>query len=107
MKQIFYLISISLIFFSCAKANKPLEIDNTQMGYEITNIYSTKGIAKDVEIGENAIFVAEDQYGFSIFDKNTAVRLAQVDTLPVGNDYFDDIKLLALSENTDTLWVYK
>ena len=103
MKRFFYLLIISTIVFSCAKANKPLEIDNTEMGYEITNIYSTNGISQDVEIGPDNIFVAEDQYGFSIFNKATSEKVAQVDSLPVGTDYFTSVKLLTLSENTDTL----
>jgi len=104
MKKLFYLILLLFFAFSCAKANDPVKETSTDMGYEITNIYSTNGIAQDVAIGTDKIYIAEDQYGFSIYDKSTAEQITQVDSF--SSNYYSAVRLISLCENTNTLWIY-
>lgn len=105
MKQIFYLIILTIIIVSCAEANDPVEIeDSSDFSYEITNIYSTNGIAQDVDISDDYVFIAEDQYGFSIFEKESGAMTCRVDSF-AGN-FYSDVRLISYSDDTELLWVY-
>ncbi len=69
MKNIFLMLIITLIIFSCAKPNKTFQPEPSQV--QIDKFYQTRGYARDFTIDDNHLFVAVDQNGFSIFDMNT------------------------------------
>jgi len=91
---------ISLLILGCAKASNPVKIDIVQ---EEIN-YPTVGIPQDMIVTDNAIFVAEDQAGFSVFDRTTgelATRITSTDPY----SYFSNIRQLAYAPYQDYLFV--
>ena len=67
------LLLIVVLTFGCAKPNEP-NINNI---LEIEQIYPTTGYAKDFYLSENMIFVAQDDVGFILFDRNIGNTLGE------------------------------
>ncbi|MBL7108273.1 MAG: hypothetical protein ISS38_03150, partial [Candidatus Cloacimonetes bacterium] len=90
----FFLIIV--VIFGCAKPNEP-NINNI---LEIEQIYPTVGEARDVYVSDNFIYIAEDQGGFSIYDKN--------DNTLVCHYYgsIENARLISVVEEDSLLFVY-
>jgi hypothetical protein len=61
-------ISFALLM-SCSKANTPFQIVDSV--FTVITTYRTHGYPFDFGVTEDFVFVAEDQLGFSYFDRNT------------------------------------
>jgi len=94
------ILIVCLIILGCAKASNPVSIDIVQE--EI--LYPTVGIPQDMIVTETAIFVAEDQAGFSIYDRTTENSIVRI-TSPDPYSYFSNIRQLAYAPYHDYLFV--
>jgi len=85
------------IFAGCAKLNEPAK--NADI-LNIEHIYRSEGYAMDTFVTDQHIYIAEDQAGFSIYDRNSDSLLTQ---------YYGDIenaRLIAAVEEDSILFVY-
>lgn len=91
------LIVTTLILSTCAKWIEP--IINKDI-LEIDHIYSTTGYARDVYISDSLVYIAEDQAGFSIYDRNNDTLICH---------YYGSIenaRLISAVEEESLLFIY-
>ena len=96
------LVLASIFLWGCAKATDPLE--NVDV-VTVERIYETVGIPEDMIITDAVIYVAEDQAGFSIFDR-TAGALASRITMQDDFIHLSNIKQLGYAEYYQKLFVF-
>lgn len=99
----FVVMSLFVFLFSCAEPTNP-EIDNGSEPTKILSLksfYQTQGYVRDISIGDNYIYIAEDQAGISIYDH-------QNDTLVVKlyQNSWENIRLIEAVESNNTLLAY-
>lgn len=69
----------------CAKANDPVTPDVTNPRLTIEKVYSVQGYARDLDIRDSLLFIAEDQAGFSIYNLNADTLLSRYFNSEFGN----------------------
>lgn len=90
-------IVITIVLCTCAKWVEPITYKDI---LEIEHIYSTTGYARDAYISDSLIYIAEDQAGFSIYDRNNDTLICH---------YYGSIenaRLIAAVEEESLLFVY-
>lgn len=98
------LVATTLILIGCAKSTEPHKVEPLN----IERIYPTIGIPHDIIITENALFLAEDQAGFSIYDREAGELAARVSYLEEYGvtTHLGNIRQLGYAEHYDRLYVY-
>ncbi len=98
--QILILV-VTIIFFlitlSCAKLNEPASVVGI---LNIAKNIDTVGYARDIYIGEQFLYVAEDQAGFSIYDLESDTLVVHY----IGN--IENARLISVVEEYDFLFIY-
>jgi len=97
VKTLFFSIIVFLFLFSCAKLNEPAVIDTI---LKIVTTYSTYGFAREIDLTENYIYIAEDQGGISIYDILSDTLVCHY----LGE--IENARLIDAVEETDRLFVY-
>ncbi len=98
MKKIIYFsLLITLFITSCAKLNEPASKSETLI---IEKIYTTEGYAMDLFVTDDNLYIAEDQAGFSVYNRTNDSLLTH---------YYGEIenaRLIQAIEEDSTLFVY-
>ncbi len=107
MKYIsFCLMFTALLFLSCAKPTDPLATDDKENRVLIVeNVYPTVGIPQDMIVTDSAIFLAEDQAGYSVFDRSTG-NLTQRSSHSTTFGDFENIRQLGYADYPGYLYFY-
>lgn len=90
-------IVITIVLCTCAKWVEPITYKDI---LEIEHIYQTTGYARDAYISDSLICIAEDQAGFSIYDRNNDTLICH---------YYGSIenaRLISVVEEKSLLFVY-
>ena len=98
------LVLISMIIFGCAKATDPVKVEKTNI-LTLNNVYPTVGIPEDMIVTEGKIFLAEDQAGFSIFDRTTGTLASRVSEWDL-NSHFSNVRQLGYAAYHNKLFVF-
>ena len=98
MKKIILLVIITTILISCAK---PSGVENA---LSIESHIQTSGYAVDFSLTEDYIFIAEDQCGFSIYNRENHEQIARVDSIFGGP--FENVRKISVSQEHQKLFVY-
>jgi hypothetical protein len=104
------LISGSLFLAGCAKASDPVEVEQKNI-LTVNKVYQTVGIPHDLLVTETKIFVAEDQAGFSIFNRESGTLITRENGFyPEGPENpfnnFQNVRQLGYIASTQTLVVF-
>ncbi|MBC8525862.1 MAG: hypothetical protein H8D22_03165 [Candidatus Cloacimonetes bacterium] len=99
MKTVILILTITIIFLvSCAKLSEPFIKEKV---LEIEHIYQTTGYAMDVYVSNSLIYIAEDQGGFSIYDRTTDTLICHYENIALEN-----IQLITAVEEEKLLFIY-
>lgn len=105
MKNILYLIILSsIIILGCAKANTPLVVEDIKV-MSVEKVLNTIGIPQAIAFSDKNVFVAEDQAGFSIFDKGTGDEVARKYSHSE-YDEFSNIRQIGFDQTDNILFVF-
>jgi hypothetical protein len=69
-RLLFFLVCIAFLVCACSRANDPFQRKTSNI-FEISEKYKTIGDAIFLDISDDYVFVAEDQLGFSFFNRHT------------------------------------
>ncbi len=108
-KVIGIVILAATLFMGCAKANDPYK----DTSYTIDKIYPTMGEPVDFVIGPDKIYIAEDQGGFSIYDKSNGTKyFGGTIIYPQGDPateipyHLTSVQFINYSRNSNYIFVY-
>jgi len=105
LKYLFYILAISsIIFLGCAKANEPLAIEDIKI-MSVENVFETVGIPQEMALSEDYLFIAEDQAGFSIFDKKSTDLIVRKDSHSA-YDEFSNIRQIGFDSEENILFIF-
>jgi len=111
MKYGIMLLAIgALLFTACAKANDPVGPSSDVLRVEANS--TLPGDPVDFEVGDNYICVAEDQWGFSIWNRSDLSLLSRVTgtyqyTKNIASIESLDRVFVYDESGSDTIWIYK
>jgi hypothetical protein len=69
-KNLFLLVSLAVLLCACSKANDPYQRETSNI-FSINEKFAIIGDAIFLDVSNDYVFVAEDQLGFSFFNRNT------------------------------------
>lgn len=97
------LVLITIFLCSCAKFNEPYAREKL---LEIDHIYYTTGYARDIDVSDSLIYIAEDQGGVSIYNHITNIQLCHIDSIPEIASIIENARLISVAEDDSLLFVY-
>lgn len=97
--KIILLLGLVIIITNCAKANDPVSVSEEDSCLQLENIFETVGFARDLDIQNNKLFIAEDEAGFSIYDLNNNNLISRFH-----NKKWDYIRLIAVYDTLVFVW---
>ena len=102
MKKIIFLVIVLMILTNCAK---PSGVENA---LSIEAHIQTSGYAVDFSLTDDYIFIAEDQRGFSIYNRENHEQISQVDSLDMdwSVTHFENVKKIDANQDGEILFVY-
>ncbi len=71
LKHLILVIVATFILFGCAEKKDPVSPDEQKEIFEIVDNITVTGDPKTIDVTESRIYVAEDQNGFSIYNRET------------------------------------
>lgn len=91
---IFSLIAALIFLSNCARSNDPFDPGESLAGkyLEIEMVYPTVGRPYSVDISDDYVIIAEDQAGFSIFDRSTGNLYSRVTSYNEGLDMLGNVR---------------
>ncbi|RLD54035.1 MAG: hypothetical protein DRJ01_18580 [Bacteroidetes bacterium] len=99
MKKIltFFVVLITIFLNNCAKPNEPVKINKI---LKISSYYPTIGYARDIDVKDSLLYIAEDQSGFSIYNYLSDSLLCHYTSL------IDNAFLISAVKEYNRLFVY-
>ncbi len=102
---ILFPILTALIFFGCAEPTDPAENVEESKVLSKVHVYETVGIPYDLKVSDQFVFVAEDQAGFSIFNRETK-QLESRKTEYAESAPYSNVRQVSYLDGYNSLLVY-
>jgi hypothetical protein len=97
MNKVKYLIFVVIMLAACAQQNDPFQPDSV---LQVDTYYKTGGFARDFAISDSMLFVAADQAGFSIFNRQNGQKISNY------YETFENARLIDYVERDSLLFIY-
>lgn len=97
MKEVKYLVFVLIILTACAQQNDPFKPEEI---LQVETYYQTGGFARDLAISDNLLFVAADQAGFYIFNRENGQQLTNY------YETFENARLIDYVARDSLLFIY-
>ncbi len=106
IKRMILITIVAIMILSCAEKKDPVSPEVQDAIIEITQTIPITGDPKTIDITEDRIYVAEDQNGFSIYDRHTYQLITSCQELIGLSTSLSSVKHVAALESLDLLCVY-
>jgi len=77
----FTLILSLVVLSGCATTNGPSVDGNPQYAFQVVSTTTTRGLARDVWVDGNTAYIADDQYGVTIWDVSDLKHPVMIDSI--------------------------
>jgi len=100
LKQSLYFVALLLVTVGCATTNGPPVDGNPQFAFQLLSATTTRGLARDVWVEGDTAYVADDEYGVTIWDVSNLARPVMIDSIQT----LGPVEEIAYSQSTGLIF---